>query len=120
MRVAIVHDWVNGLRGGERVLHELAELWPEADLYTLFYEKGTTTGAIDHLNIHASVLQRLPGTRTRYRWLLPLFPWAVERFRLHGYDVVISVSHAVAKGIRVSPPTPHLCYCLSPMRYVWT
>ena len=119
MRIALVHDWVNGLRGGERVLHELACLWPEADLYTLFHVPGATTAAIDGLRIRTSALNRLPGSRRHYRALLPLFPLAIERFHLTGYDLVVSISHAVAKGARVDSRIPHLCYCLTPMRYVW-
>jgi len=116
MRVALVHDWVTGLRGGERVLHELAGLFPSADLFTLFYRPGTTTDRIDALNVMPSALNRIGADRVL---LLPLFPWAIERFDLSGYDLVISTSHAVAKGVRVPPGTPHLCYCLTPMRYIW-
>jgi glycosyltransferase involved in cell wall biosynthesis len=119
MRIALVHDWLTGMRGGERVLHELALLYPQADLYTLVHVPGTTSAEIDGLRIHASSLSHLPHVDQHYRALLPLFPWAIERFRLEEYDVVVSVSHAVAKGIRVAPGIPHLCYCLTPMRYVW-
>jgi len=119
LRVALVHDWVIGMRGGERVLDEFAGLYPNADLYTLFHAHGTTTNRIDRLRIHSSGLSRLPGAHRYYRALLPLFPRAIERFRLKGYDLVISISHAVAKGVRVEPSTTHLCYCLTPMRYVW-
>jgi glycosyltransferase involved in cell wall biosynthesis len=107
------------MRGGERVLDEFAGLYPDADLYTLFHVHGTTTNRIDRLRIESSGLSRLPGVHRYYRTLLPLFPRAIERFRLTGYDLVISISHAVAKGIRVEPSTAHLCYCLTPMRYVW-
>jgi glycosyltransferase involved in cell wall biosynthesis len=119
LRVALVHDWITGMRGGERVLDELAGLYPDADLYTLFHVRGTTTSRIDRLRIQSSALSRLPGAHRYYRALLPLFPRAIERFRPTGYDLVISISHAVAKGIRVEPSTAHLCYCLTPMRYVW-
>jgi glycosyltransferase involved in cell wall biosynthesis len=119
MRVALVHDWLTGMRGGERILHELALLHPEADLYTLFHVPGTTSPAIESLRIHTSLLNRLPGASAHYRKALPLYPWAIRRFRLEGYDLVVSTSHAVAKSIPVSPGTPHLDYCLTPMRYVW-
>ena len=119
MRVALIHDWLTGMRGGERVLHQLALLYPEADLHTLIHVPGATCPDIERLSIRASPLSRLPGVSQNYRKLLPLFPWAIERFALEGYDVVISVSHAVAKGIRVAPGIPHVCYCLTPMRYVW-
>jgi glycosyltransferase involved in cell wall biosynthesis len=119
LRVALVHDWLTGMRGGERVLDVLAGRFPHADLYTLFHVPGATSPRIDALRVFASPLDRLPGARQRYRWLLPLYPWAIERFRLDGYDLVISTHHAVAKGVRIAPGTPHLCYCFTPMRYVW-
>jgi len=107
------------MRGGERLLHELALFFPEAPLYTLIHVPGTTSPAIDRLQVHASPLSRLPGAARHYRKLLPLFPWAIERFELEACDLVISTSHAVAKGIRTPPGVPHLCYCMTPMRYVW-
>ena len=119
MRVALVHDWLTGLRGGERVLDEHAALFPDADLYTLFHVPGATTARIESLRIHASPLSRLPGMRRHYRKLLPLYPWAIERFRLEGYDLVLSSSHAVAKGILAPPGATHLCCCFTPMRYIW-
>ncbi len=119
MRVALVHDWLTGMRGGERVLDELAGLFPEADLYTLFHVPGSTSPRIEGLRIHASPLSRLPGAARHYRKLLPLYARAIERFRLVGYDLVLSSSHAVAKGVRVAPGIPHVCYCHTPMRYVW-
>jgi glycosyltransferase involved in cell wall biosynthesis len=119
MRVALVHDWLTGLRGGERVLEEHATLFPDADLYTLFHVPGTTTARIESLRIHASPLSRLPGVHRHYRKLLPLYPWAIERFRLDRYDLVLSSSHAVAKGILAPPGATHLCCCFTPMRYIW-
>lgn len=119
VRVALVHDWLVGLRGGERVLHELLELFPEADVYTLFHAPGTTTERIDARVRGTSPLDRIPGARRHYRKFLPLFPWAARRLRVRGYDLVLSVHHAVAKAARVDPGTPHLCYCLTPMRYIW-
>jgi glycosyltransferase involved in cell wall biosynthesis len=119
VRVALVHDWVTGLRGGERVLDELAQIFPDADLYTLVHVPGSTTARIDALRIHTSPLQRLPGAARHYRELLPLLPWAIRQLRLDGYDLVISVHHAMAKAVRIAPGTPHLCYCLTPMRYAW-
>jgi glycosyltransferase involved in cell wall biosynthesis len=119
MRVALIHDWLTGLRGGERVLDELAGLFPDADLHTLVYVPGSTTPRIDALRIHTSPLQRWSGSARHYRELLPLLPWAIRRLRLDGYDLVISVHHAMAKAARIAPGTPHLCYCLTPMRYAW-
>jgi glycosyltransferase involved in cell wall biosynthesis len=119
VRVALVHDWLTGMRGGERVLDELAGLFPDADLYTLFHVPGSTSERIERLRIFASPLSRVAGAARHYRKLLPLYPWAIERFQLSGYDLVLSSSHAVAKGVRVDPRTPHVCYCHTPMRYIW-
>jgi glycosyltransferase involved in cell wall biosynthesis len=119
MRVALVHDWLTGFRGGEKVLHELACMFPGADLFTLIHVPGSTSPEIEKLAIHASLLSRLPGAPRHYRKLLPLFPLAIERFRLEGYDLVISNSHSFAKGVRVPKGTPHLCYCMTPIRYAW-
>jgi len=119
MRVALVHDWLTGLRGGERVLDELAYLYPDADLYTLVHVPGSTTPRIEALRIHTSPLQRWSGSVNHYRELLPILPWAIRQLRLDGYDLVISVHHAMAKAARIAPGTPHLCYCLTPMRYAW-
>jgi len=107
------------MRGGERVLDELCALFPDADLYTLLHVPGSVSARIEARRITTSPLSRLPGAATHYRKLLPLFPWAIGRFRLEDYDLVISTSHAVAKGVRVAPGTPHVCYCFTPMRYVW-
>jgi glycosyltransferase involved in cell wall biosynthesis len=119
VRVALVHDWLTGLRGGERALDQLAALFPAADLYTLVFAPGSTTERIERLRIRTSPLNRLPGVQRHYRKLLPLFPWAIQRFWLDGYDVVVSSSHAVAKAVRRPPGIPHLCYCYTPMRYIW-
>ncbi|MCZ6462895.1 MAG: glycosyltransferase [Proteobacteria bacterium] len=119
MRVALVHDWLTGLRGGERVLHELAGMFPDADLYTLVHVPGSTSDAIERLRVHASPLSHWPGAARHYRKLLPLFPWAIRRFRLEGYDLVLSSSHAVAKSVRRPDGAVHVCYCHTPMRYVW-
>jgi hypothetical protein len=95
-------------------------MFPQADLYTLVYVRGVTTEAIDSLRVHASPLSRLPGIRRHYRKLLPLFPKAIERLKLPDeYDLVLSTSHAVAKGVRAPGSVPHLCYCFTPMRYIW-
>ena len=119
MRVAIVHDWLNGMRGGERVLEALLELYPSAELYTLFHDPGSVSEQIESRPIRASILDRLPGGRQHYRYLLPLYPWAVGRFNLTEFDLVISSSHCAAKGARVPDRTPHVCYCHTPMRYLW-
>jgi len=119
VRVALVHDWLTGMRGGERVLDALCTLFPDADVHTLVHVPGSSSPGIESHRIFASPLSRLPGMARHYRKLLPLFPWAVSRRELRGYDLVVSSSHAFAKGVRVEPGTPHVCYCFTPMRYVW-
>ncbi|HEX9700562.1 MAG TPA: glycosyltransferase [Acidobacteriota bacterium] len=119
MRVAIVHDWLTGMRGGERVLEGLLELFPEAELFTLLHVQGSVSAAIEARPIHTSFIQRLPRAATRYRWYLPLFPWAIEQLDLSGFDLVISSSHCGAKAALTDPGAVHLCYCHTPMRYAW-
>ncbi|MDP8255682.1 MAG: glycosyltransferase [Candidatus Alcyoniella australis] len=119
MRVAIIHDWLTGMRGGEKCLEVFCELWPEADLYTLLHLPGSVSPTIERHRIFTSVVQRLPMARWWYRSYLPLFPTAMERFDLSDYDLVVSSSHCVAKGVRSRPDQLHLCYCYTPMRYVW-
>jgi len=118
-RVAIVHDWLTGMRGGEKCLEAMCELFPEATLFTLIYRRGHLSPAIERMRIRTSWIQRLPGWRRIYRHLLPLYPRAIESFDLGGYDLVISSSHCVAKGVRAAPGATHLCYCYTPMRYAW-
>ncbi|HEX7181947.1 MAG TPA: glycosyltransferase [Thermoanaerobaculia bacterium] len=118
-RVALVHDWLTGMRGGEKVLEIVGGLFPGAPIYTLFHFPGSVSPAIESHPIRTSFLQRAPGIRKRYRSYLPLFPAAIEDFDLTGYDLVISTSHCVAKGIIPAPDAFHLCYCHTPMRYAW-
>jgi len=118
-KVALVHDWLTGMRGGERCLEVFCELFPYADLYTLLHVPGSVSPAIESRRIVTSFIQRLPQAERRYRHYLPLFPAAVRAFDLRGYDLVLSSSHAVAKGVRVPPGALHVCYCFTPMRYVW-
>lgn len=119
MRVALVHDWLTGMRGGERVLEGLLDLFPQAEIHTLLHVPGSVSERIEARPIHTSVVQRLPRAADRYRWYLPLFPWAIEQLSLSGYDLVISSSHCAAKAVLTDPGTPHLCYCHTPMRYAW-
>lgn len=119
-RVAVVHDWLNGMRGGEKVLEVLLELFPGARLYTLFHDPERLSPALRRHPVTTSSLQGLPGWKTKYRYYLPLFPWAIERMRAAGeVDLVVSTSHCVAKGFPAPDGVPHLCYVHSPMRYVW-
>ncbi len=119
MKVALVHDWLTGRRGGEKVLEIFAEIFPEAEIYTLFHFKGSQHPDIEKRKIHVSFLQKFPFLKNHYRNYLPLFPIAIESFDLSNYDLIISLSHCVAKGAIPSPDSFHLCYCFTPMRYVW-
>jgi glycosyltransferase involved in cell wall biosynthesis len=119
MRTAVVHDWLNGMRGGERVLEALLPLVPEPTIYTLFHVPGAISSAIEKYPIRVSGLNRLPFARRHYRSYLPLFPRAVEAFDLSGYDLVVSSSHCVAKGAVAPAGVPHLCYCHTPVRYAY-
>jgi glycosyltransferase involved in cell wall biosynthesis len=117
--VALVHDWLTGMRGGEKVLEALAGLYPDAPIYTLFHFPGSVSEALERHPIHTSFLQRAPGVRRHYRRYLPLFPTAIESFDLDRYELLISTSHCVAKGAIPGPNAYHLCYCHTPMRYAW-
>ena len=119
MKVALVHDWLTGMRGGEKVLEVLCERYPDAELFTLLHVRGSVSPAIERLKIHTSALQRLPGIKHYYRECLPLFPKLIERFDLTRFDLVISASHCVAKSAVAAPNAVHICYCLTPMRYAW-
>ncbi len=119
MRIALVHDWLTGMRGGEKVLSHLCRLFPQADLLTLIHVPGTCHASIERMPIISTFLNDLPAVRYYYRYLLPLMPLAVECLDATGYDLIISSSHCVAKGIIPAPSALHICYCHTPMRYVW-
>jgi glycosyltransferase involved in cell wall biosynthesis len=119
VRVAFIHDWLNGMRGGERCLEALCELYPDAHLYTLFHEKGTLSPIIERMQIRTSFVQKLPFVFSKYRHYLPLFPVAIEQFDVREYDLVISLNHCVANGVITRPQTCHLSYTFTPMRYAW-
>ncbi len=118
-RVALVHDWLTGMRGGEKVLEAIAELFPAAPIFTLVHVPGSVSEALEAHPIHASYLQRVPAVARYYRHFLPLFPSAIEDFDLGAYDLILSTSHCVAKGVIPPPGAYHLCYCHTPMRYAW-
>jgi glycosyltransferase involved in cell wall biosynthesis len=119
VRVALVHDWLTGMRGGEKCLEAFCEIFPDAPIHTLVHRRGAVSAAIERHPIRTSFLQRAPGGVAHYQRYLPVFPVAIEQFDLRGYDLVLSSSHAVAKGVVVHPGTTHVCYCHTPMRYVW-
>jgi glycosyltransferase involved in cell wall biosynthesis len=119
MKTAIVHDWLTGMRGGEKCLEVFCELFPEATLFTLIHEKGSVSPTIEKMDIRTSFLQRFPGISKNYRNFVFFFPLAVESFDLSEYDLVLSSSHCVAKGVRIKPGALHICYCYTPVRYAW-
>ena len=115
----LVHDWLVAMRGGEKVLESIAKLFPEAPIYTLFVNRGKLSPYLKQREIRTSFLQWLPGIHKYYRWLLPLFPLAIQSLNIKSYDLVISSSHCVAKDVRSKKNTIHICYCHTPMRYLW-
>jgi len=119
VRVALVHDWLTGIRGGERCLEALCELFPDAPIYTLVYVKGSVLEPIERHTIVPSYLNSLPFVKKQYRYFLPLFPSAIQSFKFHDFDLILSSSHCVAKGIRVPEGTCHISYVHTPMRYIW-
>jgi glycosyltransferase involved in cell wall biosynthesis len=119
LRVALVHDWLTGMRGGEKVLEVLCELYPQATLHTLVHVRGSVSPAIEALHPRASLLSRVPGIARYYRHFLPLFPALVEQFDLDDVDLVISTSHCAVKSVVRPGRARHVCYCHTPMRYVW-
>jgi len=119
-RVAIVHEWFTSMRGGEKCVEALCEVFPGATLFALLHIKGSVSPVIERMPIRTSWIQHLPFAAEHYRHYLPLFPAAVRSFNMRGYDLVISSHHCVAKGVVTDPQTLHVCYCYTPMRYIWT
>lgn len=120
MKVAIVHDWLVTYAGAERVLEQMLKIWPQADLFSIVdFLKPDERGFIGEKEVTTSFIQNIPGAKNWYRNFLPLMPLAVEQLDVRAYDVVISSSHAVAKGVLVGPDQLHVCMCYSPIRYAW-
>jgi glycosyltransferase involved in cell wall biosynthesis len=119
IRVALVHDWLTGMRGGEYVLEAIAEIFPKAELFTLIYIPGKISPVLTTLKKHTSWLQKIPNIENNYRYFLPVLPKVIESFDLTGFDLVISTSHCVAKGIKKPEGAVHVSYIFAPMRYVW-
>ncbi len=120
MKIAIVHDWLTGMRGGEKCLEVLCRRFPDARLFTLLHAPGSTSPPIERMAITTSFLQRVPGATRHYRYLLPLMPAAVGCLEIpRDVDLVVSFSHAVAKSVRPPAGALHVCYCFTPMRYAW-
>ena len=118
-RVALVHDWLTGMRGGEKVLEAIAELCPGATIHTLLHVRGSVSEPLERHPGNRSFVQWLPSSARHYRQYLPLFPTAIEQFDFDPYDLVISSSHCAAKSVVVPGRARHVCYCHSPMRYAW-
>ena len=119
LRVALVHDWLTGMRGGEKVLESICRLFPDAPLYTLVHNPRSVSQFIESRPIHTSWIQGLPQAARRYREYLPLFPMAIEQFDFDDVDLIVSTSHCAAKSVVKTGRAAHVCYCHSPMRYAW-
>ncbi|RGP41262.1 hypothetical protein BPTFM16_01558 [Altererythrobacter insulae] len=118
-RVAIVHYWLVSMRGGERVIERLLRLFPNADIFTNVYDPDQTSNALKSAQIKTSFINNLPFSRRLYQYYLPLMPMALEGLDLSEYDLVISSESGPAKGVITRPDATHVCYCHSPMRYLW-
>ncbi len=119
LKVAIVHYWLVGMRGGEKVIEALCEMFPQADLFTHVYVPGAISPTINKHRVRTSFISRLPRAATRYQSYLPLMPMALEQLDLRGYDLILSSESGPSKGIIPPAGALHLCYCHSPMRYIW-
>ncbi len=119
MKIALIHDWLTGMRGGEKVLEDICRIYPQADIFTLLWNKGSVSNEIESHRITTSFLQRFPQVDKKYRYYLPFMPLAIQRLDVEQYDVIISSSHCVAKGVRKRKGAVHICYCHTPMRYIW-
>ena len=120
MKVALIHDHLAQDGGAEKVLKVLAEMFPEAPIFTLLYEKKNTDKYYRHRHIETSIIQKLPGGISHYQWYMPFMPMAVEFFDLSGFDLVISDTSSFAKGVITTSHTLHICYCHTPTRYLWS
>jgi glycosyltransferase involved in cell wall biosynthesis len=119
-KIALIHDWLVEFGGAEQVLAALLEIWPQAPIYTMIYDpKGQCASVITGHEVHTSFVQKLPGAQRRHRLYLPIMPLAVEQLDLDAFDILLSCSYAVAKGIRTHPEQLHLCYLFTPIRYAW-
>jgi glycosyltransferase involved in cell wall biosynthesis len=119
LKVAIIHYWLVGMRGGEKVLEELCAIFPQAEIFTHVVAPEAISPRLRQHKIHTTFINRLPGAKKHYQKYLPLMPMALEELDLHGFDLVISSESGPAKGVITPPECLHICYCHSPMRYVW-
>ena len=119
MNMALVHDWLNQIGGAENVLEALVEMYPQAPVYTSIYAPKIMPEAYRSWDIRTSFMQRLPGVASHHQAYLPCYPMAFEQFDLSGYDVVLSNKSAFCHGVITPPETLHICYCLTPTRFLW-
>ena len=120
MKVAIIQEWLTSVGGSDKVVKAILDVFPKADIFTLVSDKNVCQElGIDYSKVTNSFIQKLPFSKKKYRTYLPLFPFAIEQFNLDKYDVIISSSHAVAKGVITNNNQIHICYCHSPIRYAW-
>src|SRR6516165_3779244 len=119
MKVAIIHYWLVGMRGGEKVVDALCEMYPDADIYTHVYVPEMVSETIRSHRVVSTLINKLPGARRMYKSYLPLMPMALEQLDLRGYDLIISSESGPAKGVIPPAEAVHICYCHSPMRYIW-
>src|SRR3712207_4264647 len=119
MKVAIIHYWLVGMRGGEKVLEALCELFPDADLFTHVHAEDAVSQTIKRHRVRTTFIGRLPLARRLYKSYLPLMPLALEQLDLSDYDLIISSESGPAKGVLTRPDALHVCYCHTPMRYIW-
>ena len=120
MKVGLVHDWLNQMGGAEKVLLELAAMYPGAPVHTSIFAPELVDPGFGYLDVRTSFMRRLPGVVGRHRWYLPVYPLAFNAMYLDGYDVVISNASAFCKSVRTPARTLHVCYCLTPTRFVWS
>jgi glycosyltransferase involved in cell wall biosynthesis len=118
-KTALVHYWLVGMRGGEKIVDSLCSMFPDIDIYTLVYDKNKINDNINSKKIQTSFIQKMPFSRKKHQVYLPFMPVAVEQFDLSEYDIVISSESGIAKGVLTKPETCHICYCHTPMRYLW-
>ena len=119
MKVALVHDWLTGMRGGERCLEAFLDIYPQADIFTMIHIKGSVSKKIEDRVKEVSFLSKIPNIKKYYRYFLPFYPLAIKSFDFKGYDLIISLSHAAAKNINKPSNAVHISYIFTPMRYVW-
>lgn len=118
-KIALVHYWLVGIRGGEKVVEAICDIFPDIDIYTLIYNQDKISSIIKSKKIYTSLLQKMPFATKKHQFYLPLMPIAIEQFDLSNYDIVISSESGIAKGVLTKPQTCHICYCHTPMRYLW-